>query len=1809
MKSKPFIFLLLKQGFKGVFKFKAQFIIILILTFLSTLILGVSISSTRNMQASYDNVVGKVEKFNYQASTEIGKDAAFQNVDVKDFKSMPTIDFNNNDFSYFWTGQPGDSTLKSAFNLKLYAKEGESQTYVTKVTQSPEFINVWNEFINDDANGFRIIASRLWTNQLFWDLHNYTTNDRDEKKHSDLSYLENTAILKAYLNSPDSFKFIKNYTEELYDKSKIYKKETNDNQQIIVMNSGLFDLTFFNQLSVKEKELINYAIVINAQLGQWIRSTIEEFLSPKPAENLIKKTYDQAEKYAFIFGVPLRNAKNELNTKAWTEDKYVTNLQNIGIGSIISADTKATIEKETIQIGETVQTQNEFDAKVKEQILKKGFKGMIIPLVVKFENALVQPNSVEPLTTTDPDQKFKVEKIQFAPGFNSHIFSMLGSGDTKTPIFQRVEISSEFYDLAMQDYTFWNNMDYYNGVFESIKASMLQYHITLDALASGFAPIFRKEAIIFDHNTNNKFRVVVQNSFDAKAANFTLLNGTAPNAIGEITISEQFAKANHVLVGDYIYVGQAYLQVTGFATDAFSYFPAADPSFPMPQPKTEAIIYASADTATLIKWGDGSGSVSQDNTSYTFNYFLTPLKNNQKETIPLTQKLNLFKAFQTDFETDLQTNKFNITNLGKDKVRSYFNPIDFDSSNYRLNWTLLPTVLNIIKAITYSASAIIAIIAMIAMVINIRKTINFNAKEIGILKAMGTSPEMISSLYLATSMIMCLVVIPLAWLLAMGLQLPMTYLIADYFSMPTNQILVDWVSIVIALVVIGIGSIIVSFITALMVTKKPVIDILQSPVKWTNSKWLDKLKFGKFSNASFNLRFSLTLTSSGKKPIFLLVFVVGMTSFLISGALAIPSIANNAVNAFYKSVKYANSYDNVDPIANAPLSKLAINYTTNPEELDKDWTKSNLKLDAQTKQGYGYYKTTDAYSQSNSQTSPLPRYTYFEPKTQLKADGKSVDQYVKYSYDHILKNPGQFLSWVGNIFGNNFFTVVGQTFNIGLVDQFTGLILNSKEAKIREWLGTEYNREDSLDTNKQKMAFQISSALTNSLPSIINAIMGSINSGSSSSITGADWKDKVINVIMAQVPPYIKSYINKSPSRLEQFGVSYNVEQITPKKETLITTVKAKTDKYDEISLTGLDAAQDAFVLKDKQKQALFLGSEEINKIEKILKGDTNIDSFKFDDFEVWNKEKNELTIPMIGNAQSVAAYNLKQNDTLKNISTTTRQITFRNKENQYNVLPKQAWVYDDSDFMNSNLYQKPLETLTGKPSDQDKNYQKAVDSNFAILKEQTSVDLQKHYLDIYQLDNAKFTYNDLYNEKISDVGVMPPKTSLADSAYLFNAFGFDDQQISSSYLRPYYKYANIQLMIPDTKIDDKFLDLPGTRPQDIPQNDKWVKKHVPQNQIPESVQNAWGNPNETYTVIRPYTLDYKKEHGQGLDRLVDGTNSPYWYRYAFDRNETTQGALWYDENQKVDYANSELKINLKNISTIESFDTKLLLIDQGVANAIKGYSNGRTYGYTNHFYQSRKGEIDDQTGETRPWKDKLMTYDFKEAKDDVYVEGEALNNITYMPNALENTKYAARQWHTGKLSNIEEPVGITNGVSFQTRPNIGQYSLGLLSPSGFNLGVSVANQKLLSTQKALINQIYALAIVLGILLIVAIVLTASLLIMLVGDIYITQYKNFMILMRALGYSNFQIQIYAFGVVSTGSLMVWVLGTGLAWIVISSFVFGLSRFGLAIPYGFSWWPPLLSFAITAISFVGALWVSSNKVRNERVSGLMNNSQE
>jgi ABC-type lipoprotein release transport system permease subunit len=62
---------------------------------------------------------------------------------------------------------------------------------------------------------------------------------------------------------------------------------------------------------------------------------------------------------------------------------------------------------------------------------------------------------------------------------------------------------------------------------------------------------------------------------------------------------------------------------------------------------------------------------------------------------------------------------------------------------------------------TCVASAIITVIVIIALVICVRKTIDFNSKQIGILKAMGSRPEEIAISYISYSIIISFIVVPL----------------------------------------------------------------------------------------------------------------------------------------------------------------------------------------------------------------------------------------------------------------------------------------------------------------------------------------------------------------------------------------------------------------------------------------------------------------------------------------------------------------------------------------------------------------------------------------------------------------------------------------------------------------------------------------------------------------------------------------------------------------------------------------------------------------------------------------------------------------------------------------------------------------------------------------------------------------------------------------------------------------------------------------------------------------------------------------
>jgi ABC-type lipoprotein release transport system permease subunit len=63
--------------------------------------------------------------------------------------------------------------------------------------------------------------------------------------------------------------------------------------------------------------------------------------------------------------------------------------------------------------------------------------------------------------------------------------------------------------------------------------------------------------------------------------------------------------------------------------------------------------------------------------------------------------------------------------------------------------------------VAIGASLVIILIVLSSLVICVKKTIQFNSKQIGILKAMGAGPKDISVSYLSFSIVIILLAIPL----------------------------------------------------------------------------------------------------------------------------------------------------------------------------------------------------------------------------------------------------------------------------------------------------------------------------------------------------------------------------------------------------------------------------------------------------------------------------------------------------------------------------------------------------------------------------------------------------------------------------------------------------------------------------------------------------------------------------------------------------------------------------------------------------------------------------------------------------------------------------------------------------------------------------------------------------------------------------------------------------------------------------------------------------------------------------------------
>ncbi|AUF83622.1 ABC transporter permease [Mesoplasma syrphidae] len=1778
MKKQNNFFLLLKQGIKGIFKFRIQFIIIMILAFLSTFILSTSLSITVRLNNSYNQIVKSVPRFDYSTSLYTGRKSVNGGDTTPTF--IPLNDFMNFDNVGIYDSQTEETvqvdynfTLNSyylqKFNDPTNHEYSFKETFLTRLFEgnslnpqaNSEFKTNFSKLTNDNRDEWAKTQKNIMTNEIILSLKAFA----DSSQKFSLSNPEK--IEEKYLNNTMAGEMVKepNFIDTIISaKHKYESAKTSEEKEQAWAN-----------VSLEKRDFYSYIQIVATTVVEWLKSEYEVlFLKDggpfkgQDIENSGELFYEVVSGYKF-------NKEQAIRPEYIVSDENYYTLDT-KLGSEFSKTNENqylynSIELDQEQIKQGVSIRNHF-------LEKKGFRGIVNQTAAKIvekdgkkiiSDASFLGNTAEFKTFKYLDQEQSIlqrmdayENFDLNDYFDDHYKAIIDNDEEEAMKDPNKEIPEKPEDID------WNNFG------NQTRVSAYQYHLQQTAKVSGYKANFRKETYIFDSISQIRYRAVILNNRDNM--NFTILDGRNALNRGEILLSQQYARANKIKLNDHLRIGDALYKVVGFATDTYSYFPTADPDFPVPQTKTSAIIYAYRDTIRDLTSGISSGQ-SERSATQSFNFFLTGTENQYKTDV------NKFLALQMNVGKSLKSN-YEYLNSGtsSEKIKSFFKTVKFADSNFRLSWTLQPLALRVFNIITVIASLVIAIIAIIALIICIKKTIHFNAKQIGILKAIGTNPWMIAVSYIAQSLIIAFIVIPLGWLAGVGMQIPFSSMFISYFSSPYHGFIFEGISLAISFVAFGVLAIIISLVCAFLLTNKSVMDILVVNTKWSSSKLINKLKNGVFKNSKFTLKFSLTLASSGKKPIALLVTVIAFSSILISTGLAIPSVALNAQKSYYKSVKYANAYQNKDTTLNSPLSKPAYSFWEGQDVLEADFIDDKLDMDG-TGVGYGYYKTPKNYNSSTFDATPFSKYLY--------SSGNQTDEFkVQSSFEYLTSNPETIFNTVSDYFGNHFYTVLGQAFSIGMIDQMFAMILNSKESLNPKISDANWN-----DEAKLAMVRQISSSVTESIPTLIKAVMGSVSGVGPGNSESNNWKQQIIDVLMSEVPPYVKGYIQKE-SRLEQYSLGYNFEQFIPKKESISTELNVSSDRYNNVGITGLDKSQVAYKLDQESEERAFFDRKTIKALEKVFnssnpQADASINDIEFNGTKVYDKATNTLTAPVITNQQSRTVYKLKKDQTLTNLETTSKVLQLAKNGIE---LPKQAWIYNDNDYVNSDYYtNSKIKAIDD--SGETRSYADFAKTRTGVIEGEES------YLNPFALDNNKFTYSKQYNQ------VNYGSNKLKDKASMFNDFSYNvDGELQATLIRPYYEYKNLELFIPYSQLEngagvEMFLN--GYSPGNISKHNQWYEKDVPSRNVPKAVQKAWQteeNQNEKYLLVRPFDTSYTlgDVENQGMSNLL--SQPKYWFKYALTGDIP---ALKQGLNIKTNYINKDLIVNIKAVGNMTSYNEKIIVMDSSLANLIGNYSTARKIGIkdTTFDYSTKvpAGEIDQSTGTIS---DKFDRYKLRDANSK-----DVLNTnwweLTYMgKQALD---YAPLYWHNGKYSNVEEPLGLTSGISYLSAGNTGQYALGLGGNLANNFVESmIESQKLLSTSKDLINQISVLAASIGMLLIIAVIITAALLIMLVGDIYISQYQKFMILMRALGYSNWKVQKYAFGTVTIFGLLVWILATAVTWGLIALGILGIYALGLAVPFGVSWWPPVISFVIIMSSFIGSLVVSSGKIRRGNPSELM-----
>ncbi|WP_339029383.1 ABC transporter permease [Spiroplasma endosymbiont of Cantharis nigra] len=1739
---KKTLFLYLKQGIKGVMKFKIQFVVIVILSFLATFILSVSFSTTKRISEDYRKTMSKMDPFDFVNQQVVGVNGAQE----KGSNIIAPMDILNNQFLYVkdskdLTSQRSNRAIDLNYNISHFSNfsnEGYDETFLNRTFKDQVIQEKFLEMLSDKdywSSIFQYTYDPI-RDEIKWEPSLSINFNSSASSHSYLTKAvsnKNNTISNFYLPTIELLK--KNYLQDLFSENtpsyikstlfyelknkeiityKNFEANLQDNSDFDIYNRYLyFSLeTFIRQLINSTTEYPIY----------WINKAIENS-SSKERESLIMEFNKLNENNEIGFNFLLEKAEEENKTQNrkfavsifrwifgfnpnlpsdWNEEEIGPNDK-----FIVDEDSKKPWKNNIDLSSENIDLDRY--AKSKEEIFKNGMRGSLNQIVLKRSDSGKIYNY---------DSSFSSKYLRHYD--SNSIEQLIG------------------YNRDFEEFDNYNKEYNYEGI-SAPKAFYLKNEIL--AKAMDFKYEARAEMEFTDVISEVNYRIIdINNHWKDK---LTLYEGNLPRTKNEILINPQFATANKYRLGDNIVLGESNFVISGFAVDPLSYFPMANTQNPLPNNKKNAIIFATKDNFNKII----STQLEKLATKSIYSMLTVENKNNKSE---IDKNLEKYRAYSFNNIIEIY-DSYNFIIGSNDKLKndSLINSYStFDSSNLNLNWVIAPMLILSFKIFSYVFSILVFIITIVATVVAVKKTVELNSGEIAILKAMGAGNFEISSSYVSYGIIVTIFVVPIAWLLGSFIQEFVAKVFLQFSSGKSNLIIFSPLALTISILIFGLILCLISFFTAFFLVKKPTLEIMHKMEKVKRIKWVDKINNKMFKNRSFSTRFSIELATSGFSKTILSATTIFFAGFLVSFGLTIPGLVQNVVGSYYKNVYYSNYFENRELIGNAPLAKTSLSPTREVDYYEKALFESNNIF------GNGITKISKTVSDFSPppDSSAIPQILLSqEENNQLK---------VNWIYNFIngvsskqddLREQNSLIAIIASLLGNNINQLVGKGISISDIQ------------KILEWT-IHSNSQDfvKFEDRLQKIR-DLSGLLTDGLPQLL------LNFIDGSSMTDGDWKEQIVNIIIAQTPSYIKQYVTRSENRLNNFAFGWQINKYIPGVDNVYTRLNVGTKNNIILDITGLQSTQNAYKMTMSDRENLFISDYQAQILQQLIKGET-IEPSKLKEISKFY-DGNNLTIPVIANEQTDFELN-KNWENLDSPKIEKNRLVLR--ENSLNI-PNEAWMYDDGDWLK--------------------------------YKNLSSSGNIKSFIEMESLSASKFTYAPIFDQTGFDL-FKSKEMKLKDNAYGFfnlsSTPSLEGEKLEFE-IRPYYSFDNITMFIPSI-YKENFMKLKQSGNRDSSQ---WWKDDASKF-VPEETKRAWEkiNPNLTnnseYFAFKPYSLYYdasgnfEREHdnlsGTPVEYMTKGYENLFARTLRENDGPITLGNVemnWISNNKNIQ------KIKFKKIGSIGVYGKPIVIADQSIVNMLSGYGISKYIPFNLKYEDYSK-----PAGSYSVDGVNINTYDYMNPIDFNKKAENNINDLIYGNNDFEKS-IRPSMWYSGILSNAEEPYFITSQASFSRDYKAGQDTM-----NGNNYGSTTLEMNstvLLGQQKALIKQLSSIVLSVATVAICLLIIIIILTITLINDLYVNQYKKFMIVMKSLGYSNWKIIKYTFGSVTILSALFYALGVFTNFTIITILFNVISKQLGSIPFGLTWWSPILAIILVFGSFFISITITTKNIRKKSPSVLMN----